>query len=464
MSRFAFVLQFAVSGAVAAQPPAAGFPPWAFDEITVANGSKFRGLILFESGDGMRVQLVRRPPGKPTITLTTFFTRQEIAAVRRLSEADRAVLRERIAELDPDGSGERRRMEALDLDPADWLGRAGAARRYDSDYFSLVSGASEEVTRRAAVRVEQIYTAFSRFLPPTAPDARPTTILLATDRDEYRQLLGGLGAADLLNPAVFDPHSNRILCGSDLRRLGGELQTALIHHSQEWASLNRYEAELRKLYKNPELDRHLAVVAKERKRVAAADRANGAKFDQAAARLFAVLYHEAFHAYVSTFVYPPLPPVDVKAGKGCGALPRWLNEGLAQVFETAVVEAGELRVDHADEDRLKRVKERIKGGGAGGLVPLSDLLTAGKESFLAHHAAEAAAADRAYLTSWALAYYLTLDRRAIGTQKFREYLAAVNTGGDPRRAFAALVGQELPAFERDWHRFLERLQPDGSLR
>ena len=461
MSRVALVLLLAGVAAARPQPPA-GFSHWSFDEITVSNGAKYQGLIQLEDSRWVQVQLVRRPPGKPTITLTTRFARQEIKAIRKLNDADRAVLKERIADLDPDGAGERRRMESLELTPVEWLGRAAAAKRYDSDYFSLVSGASDEVTRRAAVRVEQIYTAFARFLPPTVPDGRPTVVYLAPDPDEYRKLLGPLGQEQLLNPAVYDAQTNRILCGSDLRRLGGQLQSALIHHSQELAALTKYEADLRRLYKQPELGQHLAVAAKERRKVNAADRANGAQFDKSASRLFAVLYHEAFHAYASTFAYPPLSPADVTAGKGAGALPRWLNEGLAQVFETAVVEAGELRVDHADEDRLGRVKQRLKESGSAGLVPLGDVLAVGKDAFLAHHAAERAAADRAYLTSWALAYYLTLDRRVIGTEKFKEYLVSVNSGGDAKAAFAALVGQDLPAFEKDWHQFLGRLQPDGT--
>ena len=43
-------------------------------------------------------------------------------------------------------------------------------------------------------------------------------------------------------------------------------------------------------------------------------------------------------------------------------MPRWLNEGLAQIFETAIIEAGELRVGHADAERLARVKEEIRVG------------------------------------------------------------------------------------------------------
>ena len=63
-------------------------------------------------------------------------------------------------------------------------------------------------------------------------------------------------------------------------------------------------------------------------------------------RLFTRLYHEAFHAYLGTFVYP---------AQG-GSLPIWFNEGLAQIFETAIVEVGELRVGHADPVRLVAVR------------------------------------------------------------------------------------------------------------
>jgi hypothetical protein len=35
---------------------------------------------------------------------------------------------------------------------------------------------------------------------------------------------------------------------------------------------------------------------------------------------------------------------------------------------------------------------------------------------------------------------------------------AVNTGGDPRRAFEELVGQPLPAFEAEWHAALRNMR------
>ena len=458
MSRFASATALLLTAAVAAaQPPAAppGLPNWPFDEITLNNGAKFQGLILSENPLEVVFKSVRRPPGKPTVTLTSRFSRAEIALVKPLNDADRATLKERLAELDPDGSFERQRMDALELAAAPWLGKENGAKQYASDYFVFVSSAPEEVTRRAAVRLEQIYAAFARFLPPTVPDAKPTRILLAPDREDYRSLLAAVGQTDLLNPAVFDPRGNTILCGSDLRRLGDELQKAKFHHSQQLVTLTRYEDSVKKLYKKPEVDRYLDSVKLERRKVYDADRTNGDKFDQATGRLFALLYHEAFHAYAAVWVYPPRPADEVKAGKGTGELPRWLNEGLAQIFETAVVEAGELRADTPDKARLDEVRKRLRKDGAG-LMPLPELLVSGREAFLTHHADQRAAADRAYLTSWALAYYLTFERRAIGTAAFKKYLAAVNSGDDPRAAFQALVGQELTAFETEWQKWYGR--------
>lgn len=459
----ALALVACAAACAAREQPPAGVSNWKFDELTLTNGAKFHGLLLAEYPDGLDFRVVIRLPGRPTVTLTSFFGKAEVAHLKRLSRDDRRALQEKLDELDPSGEGERKRMESLELVAAEWPDKPAGARRYDSDYFALVCTGSEELTRRSAVRLEQIYTAFARVLPPTVRDARPTVLMLATDAREYRALLRARGAGGVLNPAVFDPGTNHVLCGSDLTPLGTELQSARVHHAQQLAGLDRYEAGLRKLYKGDELAKHLKGVAAERKRVFAAEAANGAKFDGATARLFALLYHEAFHAYVAAFVYSPLRPEAVRAGAGTGELPRWLNEGLAQVFETAVVEAGELRADHPDRDRLLRAKDWLKGRNGGPLVPLADLLVAGRDAFLASHADQKAASDRAYLSSWALAHYLTFDRRLLGTPGFRKYLVSVNGGGDPRAAFEALVGTGAAAFERDWHAYLLRLRPDGTL-
>ncbi len=444
-----------------AQPPGESVP-WKFDELLLLNGSKFIGLVLEDSTDNVRFRIVSRQPGRPTVTLTTTFAKSEVVSTRKLSDADRKRLTDRLAELDPSGNGERARMDALELQPADWNGKSGGGKRYDSDYFTLVTGAPDEVARRAAVRLEQLSAALRRFFPPQAGATRPTLVLLAPDLVQYRTLIGKT-IGPVLNPALYDPVANRIVCGSDLARLGTELTGTRIHHQGQLADIDKYEGEVKKLYKGQkgELDRYLEVVRIQRQKVKATEAANDAAFDKATAQLFAVLYHEAFHAYVGTFVYPPATREAVAAGTATGELPRWLNEGLAQLFETAILEAGELRVDHLDADRLTRVKALLKQGG-GGLVPLHELLRAGADSFLAVHADQKTASDRAYLTSWAVAAHLMFAKRAMGSDSLVTYLKSLNSGGDPVKAFETWVGKDVAAYEKELAEYLGKAKTNGA--
>lgn len=438
---------------------------WKFDEVYLTNGGKFRGMVLDDLPQGLRFQVVKRHPGRPTVTLTLWLTRGEVREVKKISPEEREILKGRLEALDQTGLGERARMHDLELEPADWPGRIGGAQQYRSDQFVLISSAPEEVTRRAAVRLEQIYTAFTRFLPPRIEPTQTTTVYLAGRVEDYRNLLGP-GFGPVLNPATYDPKTRRIACGTDLLRLGEDLAANRVKHAQQLAGLKRYEAEIRQLYRGQkdDLNRFLQVANRERKQIFLANRANELAFDKATARLFGLLYHEAFHSYVSEYVYPPKGVADVKAGKGTGELPRWLNEGLAQIFETAVVEAGELQVGHADETRLRNVQESLGNAQKkDGLMPLSELLRAGANDFLAAHNNDRANSDRAYLTSWALAFYLTFDRRLIGTEAFEQFLRAVNTGAEPIQAFETLVGQDLLSFEKEFHQTMNRLKPDGTL-
>lgn len=445
------------------QDPPLGQTIWPFDVVYLKNGSQFQGLLIAEEPDGYTFRVVRRRPGRPTSTMTTFFTRAEVQRIQRLSEAERAILRERLAELDPAGHGEQQRMEAVELITDDWPGLPGQAKRYESEHFILISAGSEELTRRIAVRLEQLYAAFVRFFPPRHVEGSATRIWLAVSEEEYRLLLRELGLPPLLNPALYEPRTNQIICGSRWRELGQQLQSARLHHSQQLAVLARQEAELRRLYRRPELDRHLAVLERERKRIYQAERLNGQQFETATARIFPLLYHEAFHAYINTFVYCPLPPEQVRAGRGPGELPRWLNEGLAQVFESAVLEAGELRADAPQVERLHRMQDWLRGKPGGPPLALAELLTAGSRLFTTAHTDQKTLADRAYLTSWALAYYLTFTRRLLSGPEFQQYLTALNSGAEPRQAFCDWVGQPLDRFEKQFYADLLRLQRDGRL-
>jgi hypothetical protein len=448
----ALALLIAIPGFAA--PPST--PDWPFDVLKLKNGVSHKGLLLEEGPDGVRFQIVGRAPGRPTVLVKLQFSKAEVAKLEKLTDEDRAVLQAKLKEIDPSPEAEARRIEKLDLKSVEWLGKKDAGRRYDSDYFSLLSDAPEEIVRRAAYRLENVYAAYARFLPPRFSGGTPTVIYIHQTSTGYEKAIpGGEG---FRNPAFFDPSSNRIVCGTDLQKLGDDLARARIEGRQLLDENAKQEADVIRHYgKLPDLARHLQPLKERRSRIEQLAKNNEAVFERATRQLLQTLYHEAFHAYAGRFVYPAA----AKGRTDCpGELPRWFNEGMAQVFETAVFEAGELRIGHADRTRLEKAQDALRDKV---FPPLKDLLTAGRDVFVVTHAGKRPDADRAYVATWALASYLMFDRRALGSSALDEFVKTVNAGGDPVAAFEKLVGQPLAEFEKAFHGWLRRLLANGSL-
>jgi hypothetical protein len=436
-----------------ANEPACGQPAeaddWKFDVIHLKTGGRLSGLIVKETPQSVLFWRVSRKPGASTTVISATIERREIDHFDALGEKDREILSTRLKALDPTGRGEVRRMASLVLKTGDWgKNGKGQAQVYRSEYFILESNAPEDVVRRAAVRLENVYAAYTRYLPPRVEAAEPTRILLARSLPDYQALLREVGQPAIANPALYDSSRNQICCGSDLQRLGDDLGRIRGEHQRALADLNSKEAELYKLYKGKIPAQFLTPIRESRSRIALQDDRNERLFQEATSHLFQRLTHEAFHAYLAGFVYPP----------NDAEVPRWLNEGLAQIFETAIIEAGELRAGHPDRNRLRRVQTMLKNGE---LLSVADLLKSGPKQFLVQHATDQQASDRHYLASWALAYYLTFERRLLAGKAMDEYVRALHRGGDPMTAFRELVDQPLPEFEKEYRRFMERL-PAGK--
>ncbi len=422
---------------------------WKFDVVRLKNGKTFQGLVVAEGPTEIKFRCVRRNPGSPTVVITTTFHRREVAGIDKLDAADRKLLEARLKALDPTGKDEAARMENLDLKTVPWLHKGTEdALCYTSTHFVLISNAREDIVRRAAVRLEQIYTAYGRFLPARHQGGNPTTIYLVRSLAEYQALLREQGR-DILNPAFYDADKNQILCACDLQRMGDDLEQIRKAHQKILDDLKDEEAQLTKYYKGKIPATARDYIANKRQEIYLANQKNDRVFQQATRHLFRTLYHEAFHAYLANFVYPPEEYT----------VPRWLNEGLAQIFETAIVEAGELRVGHADPERLRRIRVLARKGQ---LLSLSRLLTAGPRQFLVNHASARQISDGFYLNSWALAFYLTFDRHLLGTQALDRYVQSLKRGADPLAAFRELTGMPLEQFETEFRQYLRKLRPDGS--
>ena len=110
---------------------------------------------------------------------------------------------------------------------------------------------------------------------------------------------------------------------------------------------------------------------------------------------------------------------------------------MAQVFETAVFEAGELRIGHADRTRLEKAQEATEKE--------FHWRAWRRARRLRGRARPASDADRAYVATWALASYLMFDRRVLGSAGLDEFVKAVNEWNRTMTAFS--VGQP-PAVRR----------------
>jgi hypothetical protein len=432
-----------------ATTPAGAADDWKFDIVHLKNGRSLQGLLIEKNTTEIQFCCVSRKAGSHTVVIPTTLQMAEVDSLNLLEGKDREILSERLKALDPTGKGEAQRMASLEFKVVAW-GKDGRTKAlsFASTHFTLESNAPEDIVRRAAVQLEQIYAAYARFLPPRCDSGEPTVIRLAQSLADYQALLREQGRS-LLNPAFYDTARNQILCGTELQQLGEQLERKRKDNQKLLEELKTKEAELQKIYQGKPPAAVLRPIQDARQQVDAVNKQNDELFQAATRQLFRTLYHEAFHAYLANFVYPAAE-ADV---------PRWLNEGLAQVFESALIDAGELRVEQPDKARLNQAQASLRSND---LVPVADLLRAGPKQFVVLHASDQQTSDRYYLTSWGVAYYLTFERRLLGTRAMDEYVRALKRGTDPLEAFRGLVGQTPGDFEKDFRDYLMRLRPDGS--
>src|SRR4030081_1720646 len=164
------------------------------------------------------------------------YARKDIASIDRLEPAQRQALARRVAAIQADRARQKERLDNLKLKPAPWHKANTGGLCYASTRFVLISNAGEDIIRRAATRLEELYAAYENFLPPRRREGRKTTILLVQSLAEYQQILKEQGRS-FRNPAFYDSTRDEILCACDLERLGEELKQTRAEHQQILAKM-----------------------------------------------------------------------------------------------------------------------------------------------------------------------------------------------------------------------------------
>lgn len=433
---------------------------WPMESVKLKDGRTLQGLIQSQREGEIEFIEIVRPPGKPMFGVLHPLARQEVESITELPKPQRAALARRFQQFRHRAVVEAGRMESLSLASTQRDGQRWIT--YDGPWFSLESSADETTTRRCIVRIEQTFRAYRLILPPSLSAERGLRVRLYGSMDDYRTHLRKLGL-EIANPAYFSSGQNEIAAGSDLSSYAAELAKATAHSEatrQEYQQLDRQlPDELRRLgeelqlagFSQAEIKSELQArraawtneLRKLQQKLAEIQRRNEAKFSQVTEEMFRRLSHEAFHAYVENYVF----------SREQAELPRWLNEGLAQIFESGQLEADVLRVDAPSRGLLERLQADIHSKEP---LEIRSLLSADARQFVKLHGSEAT--DRNYLYAWGLAWYLTFEYDLLREDRLATYVAGA-AKGDGVKAFEQFVGKPVHKFEEEWRAAMLRLKP-----
>jgi hypothetical protein len=446
--------------------------PWKFETLTLGDGRRLQGLVVgpSDAGDGDAavgfVQIIQ-PPGRAMELITWApINPERIVAIERLPPADRDVLAKRV-ETFRNRRGSQHAAETAvtlvrDSEDGPW--------RYAGRWFRLDSSADATLTRQAVVRLEQVLAALEALVPPPAPADGPPrlSVRLCGTAAEYRGVQAELGV-EAMHPAFYVPDRDLLVAGSDMPAIIEQERTAadnLALAERAVAARDRgFDADVRRLAGDLERQgvaagRRAEIVQLARHRwhrerdallaqLAATRRENAVRVAEARREFSGRLTHEAWHAYADRQL----------SADGRLALPLWLDEGLAQVFETAPLEAGELRLDAADPPRLKALQELLASGAA---PPLEELLRAGQTQFLVGHAGGRTASRQSYLVAWGLAFHLAVLEPVLAPRSLAGLCRPATGAGEAAgrvAEFERLVGTSVAAFETAWRRRMLTLRP-----
>jgi hypothetical protein len=450
---FSVALALLLAHQANSQDSPADDPPgrWQFETITLRDQTKLSGLVQAIGETEIDFAQIVQPPGRPMYAVIRGIPRSEVQQIERLDEAARLRLFERLATFRNRAVIEAGRLSELKLTAHSDGGRQ--TRHYEGPWFTLVSTADDEQTRRCLVRIEQLFRAYRTLLPPRA-NQQPLAVRLYGSLDEYRSRLEELSLG-IDNAAFYVPRERTILAASELGVFARRLAQVRREHEQIRKDLAKLDTahplrmsavadELKAAGFSPdeiaaELRQRRAGWKKELETTLAAnlqrERSAERKFDDVTAAMFRSLAHESFHAWVDAFVFP----------HDRHDVPRWLNEGLAQVFECGQLDGESLRLDAPDKQRLRALQADLKTAAP---LSLAQVLTARERQFLGPHAG--GSPQRHYLYAWGLAWYLTFEGNLLASERLNEYVANSAQEIDPIARFERLTGRPLAEFETAW--------------
>jgi hypothetical protein len=153
------------------------------------------------------------------------------------------------------------------------------------------------------------------------------------------------------------------------------------------------------------------------------------------ANLWRVLAHEGFHQFIG-----------YELGQ---QIPIWLNEGMAQYFETSFNIGSRFYVGQISRSKLLYAQALIVNKQA---PPLAQMVQWDRATFYAN-------ANVAYPMSWALVYYLlNSNNDRFEQSEFRRYLQDLKVGKDDIKSFQRRFGSNSNHWQADFEDYILHLK------
>lgn len=154
------------------------------------------------------------------------------------------------------------------------------------------------------------------------------------------------------------------------------------------------------------------------------------RLDAEAGNPYPVVYHEYTHLFL---------------GQSDKRIPLWLNEGLAEFYQTSEIYDQDVLLGEPNEQHLMLLRQEK-------LVPLATLFTVDEKS---SYYVEKKKGSIFYAECWALTHYLTLKDYIEKTSKVRQYTTLVNDNVDPVTAATRVFG-DLRQLQRGLDLYIEQ--------
>jgi limonene-1,2-epoxide hydrolase len=152
------------------------------------------------------------------------------------------------------------------------------------------------------------------------------------------------------------------------------------------------------------------------------------------------LQHEGFHQFARA-LFP--------------GIPSWADEGLAEIFETAIVLGDRVIFGEVDSGRLEILRRAAR---ANSLIPVESLMKINQDNWMDH--VNAGEGSLQYAQAWALVHLLLYADHARYQPAFEQFLSIMNAGQSWQTAFyRAFNTRDFDQLQQRLGRYFDELRP-----